>query len=190
MFPAALIAHFTSPAADLALDAEVSLTKVGALVFRYRLRAKGEAFSHLAPLFVPRADRAPRRTDRLWEHTCLEVFIASGSAYREFNFSPSGDWAAYDFSDYRQGRADAAVKAPPIHARIRLPFFELRADLARGDWDAFSDEMRFGVSAVVETPGGLTYWALRHTGETPDFHRRDAFLIKLADIAEAIGASD
>ena len=46
-----------------------------------------------------------RRVDRLWEHTCFEAFIrADGDpSYYEFNFSPSGEWAAYSFRGYRDG---------------------------------------------------------------------------------------
>jgi hypothetical protein len=189
-----LLRHPASRAADarhaakIALAAEAALGEAGALVFRYRLRAEDETFCRLAPHFASRADRVPVRADRLWEHTCFEAFIASGkrSAYREFNFSPSGDWAAYDFSDYRQDRADAAVNAPTIRVRVRPPFLELCACIAHGDWDIFSDDMRLGISAVIETPGVLTYWALRHTRAAPDFHCRDAFLIERADLAEAL----
>ncbi|MGD2056793.1 MAG: hypothetical protein PVJ15_08295, partial [Gammaproteobacteria bacterium] len=48
---------------------------------------------------------APRRADHLWRHTCFEAFVMAGAGpgYREFNFSPSGEWAAYAFQGYRQG---------------------------------------------------------------------------------------
>ena len=47
----------------------------------------------------------PQRTDELWKHSCFELFVRPdrGSGYYEFNFSPSGEWAAYRFSDYRAG---------------------------------------------------------------------------------------
>src|SRR6185369_3516590 len=40
-----------------------------------------------------------QRTDRLWEHTCFEVFLRQDESanYYEFNFSPSSEWAAYVF---------------------------------------------------------------------------------------------
>src|ERR1043165_4654007 len=46
---------------------------------------------------------AAARTDDLWQHTCFEAFIraSSGTAYYEFNFAPSTQWAAYRFSGYR-----------------------------------------------------------------------------------------
>src|SRR3990172_1915372 len=47
----------------------------------------------------------PRRVDGLWQHTCFELFIAvrEEPTYYEFNFSPSGEWAAYAFKSYRDG---------------------------------------------------------------------------------------
>ena len=50
---------------------------------------------------------APRRADGLWETTCFEAFVrGDGAAYSEYNFSPSGEWAAYAFDDHRQGMRD------------------------------------------------------------------------------------
>ena len=47
----------------------------------------------------------PARADELWRHTCFEAFVRAlpSAAYYEFNFSPSTQWAAYQFSGYRQG---------------------------------------------------------------------------------------
>ena len=49
--------------------------------------------------------RTPRRADRLWEHSCFEAFVGElgKPEYYEFNFSPSREWAAYRFRDYRDG---------------------------------------------------------------------------------------
>lgn len=49
------------------------------------------------------AARAPRIADRLWQHTCCEIFVSRHGfpAYHEFNFAPSGEWAAYAFERYR-----------------------------------------------------------------------------------------
>ena len=68
----------------------------------------------IARLRIPE-DCTPERTDQLWEHTCFEAFFAAHgeSAYREFNFSPSGQWAAYAFKDYRQAEDQVPVIAPP-----------------------------------------------------------------------------
>jgi hypothetical protein len=59
--------------------------------------------------------KAPERTDGLWETTCFELFLLySDGGYIEFNFSPSGQWAAYRFDSYREGRRPLDVARPRI----------------------------------------------------------------------------
>src|SRR5207253_6068780 len=50
----------------------------------------------------------PGRADDLWQTTCFEAFLRrpGEESYREWNFAPSGQWAAYDLAAYREGRAD------------------------------------------------------------------------------------
>ena len=57
----------------------------------------------------------PGRADELWRTTCFEAFLKpmGQSSYTEWNFAPSGDWASYAFSDYREGMSEAEVNAPP-----------------------------------------------------------------------------
>src|SRR3979490_1310679 len=45
----------------------------------------------------------------LWQHTCFEAFLAAPgvAGYYEFNFTPTLDWAAYQFTDYRDGMTPA-----------------------------------------------------------------------------------
>ena len=64
------------------------------------------------PLQIPAA-ATPLPADRLWAYTCFEAFVGRAGApgYREFNFSPSGQWAGWTFSDYRQ-RDDTAPALP------------------------------------------------------------------------------
>src|SRR5262245_25644347 len=68
--------------------------------------------------------RASAMADRLWEHTCCEIFIARTGlpAYHEFNFSPSGEWAAYAFTAYRErvpfaGESNAEDLDPQLTVR-------------------------------------------------------------------------
>src|SRR5687767_11463603 len=51
-----------------------------------------------------------RAEDRLWEHTCFELFLRrrGAEAYRELNVATSGAWAAYGFTGYREGMAAIA----------------------------------------------------------------------------------
>jgi hypothetical protein len=39
--------------------------------------------------------------------------------------------------------------------------------------------LRIGLAAVIETPQGLSYWALRHPDGRPDFHHGDGFVLLL-----------
>jgi len=41
-------------------------------------------------------------------------------------------------------------------------------------------ELVLGAAAVVETQArGLSYWALKHVAEKPDFHQADSFVLPL-----------
>jgi len=39
--------------------------------------------------------------------------------------------------------------------------------------------LRIGLSAVIEASDGLSYWALRHPVDKPDFHDADGFALLL-----------
>lgn len=138
----------------------------GRALLRYVIEGELEALRLPAPGLRP-----------LWQHTCCEAFVArpGSAAYHEFNFSPSGDWAAYAFTDYRQG---GPVDAPDPGIAVRaLPgMLELTAAL-----DLPEANLLLGLSAVIEEADGTTsYWALRHAPGKPDFHHRDAFALELA----------
>ena len=130
------------------------------------------------------AQLTPRRADRLWEHTCFEAFIGEDGSrgYYEFNFSPSGEWAAYAFRDYREAVAIAWIGSPPaiiiqrtaqeLVLQTSIDFRELRLGAARS--------VRMGLSAVIESDdAALSYWALRHPASKPDFHHPDCFALEL-----------
>jgi hypothetical protein len=116
-------------------------------------------------------------TDGLWRHTCMEVFVGprSPGPYLEFNFAPSGQWAAYRFSGYRAGMAPLTGRRPPrIELRLKSDRLLLCAEVPLPQ--DLTGSVRLGLAAVVEdTRGELTYWALRHAGDRPDFHHPDGF---------------
>jgi hypothetical protein len=87
-----------------------------------------------AKLRIP-APAARRRTDELWRHTCFEAFVApaGSTAYAEFNFSPSGAWAAYRFDAYREGMAALALRTEPrVEIQSAADGFELQVALDLG----------------------------------------------------------
>jgi hypothetical protein len=121
----------------------------------------------------------PHRADGLWQTTCFELFVRDGGqAYREFNFSPSSQWAAYGFRNYRAGRNPLALDEPPQAKLLPLEpnALRLRASIAT----ALAPSARIGLSAIVEEADGTkSYWALAHPDGPPDFHHPDGFAIEL-----------
>ena len=128
----------------------------------------------------------PRRTDGLWQHTCFEAFIRAGgdAAYYEFNFSPSGEWAAYWFRGYRDGRPIEDVGlSPEIVVRRQADKIELDAVVRLDRLSALrpGSLLRIGLSAVIEdNDGKLSHWALKHPADKPDFHHSDSFALEFA----------
>ncbi|HEX2763809.1 MAG TPA: DOMON-like domain-containing protein [Allosphingosinicella sp.] len=160
---------------------EVELTRGGARTFDLLYRVAGD-FRHIVwPLQGPAI-----RADELWRHTCFEAFLRTAQAdeYYELNLSPSGKWAAYRFSSYRQGMEPAYVAPPRIAGRwgLREGCSTLSATLGlkRAGWPAASDPLHFGLSAVIEERNGrLSYWALAHPPGKPDFHHPACFALEL-----------
>lgn len=124
------------------------------------------------------ASAPPVRADGLWQTTCLELFVADGNAaYREFNFAPSGQWAAYRFGARRDGMASLAMPEPPS---LRLASREGETILSVALPGIGTGPLRLGITAVIEeTDGTKSYWALHHGGDAPDFHDPDCFVVQL-----------
>ena len=176
--PLPLQCHPATPCA-VPLALSVSLAAAGSesgpgLLLQYELQGDVRRLRLPAPV-------SPGPADGLWQHSCFEAFVgvAGDPAYREFNFSPSGQWAAYRFHDQRQRDLAAEAAAGPLEPDIEqnatdaglslrawLPLRALPDSRADRPWD-------LGLSAVIETlDGQLSYWALHHPGERPDFHHR------------------
>ena len=137
---------------------------------------------------IPRILISPPAVSRfatdLWRHTCFEAFIAveGQQGYHEFNFAPSGEWAVYAFRGYRDGGLlENEMMRPDIVVRSTGTRLELDA-LVR--LDGLSDihagaSLRIGLSAVIEASDGVSYWALHHPADKPDFHDADGFALLL-----------
>lgn len=144
-----------------------------------------------APLHLPMPAAMPQRRDGLWQASCAELFVGlGGSEYLEFNFSPSGDWAAYRFDAPRRGmRAHewAGESSPQIstqqhgaqHCRVlvELP----RAALTVDGVEVSARDHAVGYASVIETSVGFSYWALAHYAAQPDFHDRRSFSARLGN---------
>ena len=167
--------HSNTPCAAVqSLQAEIIPQANGDWLFRYVLQADRLAL-RIPVLQISAA------TDGLWEHTCLEAFIgvAGETAYREFNFSPSTQWAAYAFHDYRERNVWTASTAPVITVTPTATGLVLEARLAAADLPANPAQQvwQIGLTAVIETATGeKSYWALHHPAAKPDFHHRNGFI--------------
>ncbi len=173
-----LVAHPQTPAAlSATLVADVRRVSPAVLRCDFVLQAD------LTRLALPAA-RAGERRDELWRQTCFEAFVSApeGAGYSEFNFSPSGDWAAYQFEDYRRGMTPAPLRsAPVVQVDARPGRFALSATLELGGLALErAPHLRLALAAVLEDlHGALSYWALRHAPGTPDFHHRTGFALEL-----------
>jgi hypothetical protein len=160
---------------------EVDVERRAGSVLELRYRLTGD----VGALVLPSPTQSSRADD-LWRRTCFEAFVRAGDAegYCELFFSPSSQWAVYRFSGLRAGMAPAEVPAIAVAAASNDSEIELSAsvDLSRvmpagGLW-------RLGLSTVVEATGGdLSYWALSHTAERPDFHHPESFVLELPEPA-------
>jgi len=116
---------------------------------------------------------------------CFEAFVglADHAAYHEFNFAPSGQWAAYRFTAERQRDTSAEAAHAPVRPDIdvHLAPDSLRL-IAWLPWHALplpspGVAWEIGLSAVIETTdGALSHWALGHPASRPDFHHRGGWL--------------
>lgn len=116
-----------------------------------------------------------RRQDGLWQTSCFEVFVETSDGYREYNLSPSSEWASYRFDAYREGMkvAREGVVSKGVRFEGLGAILEAQLELPDG-------ARRLGFSAVVETTdGSFRYWALAHPSAKPDFHHPDSFLLEL-----------
>jgi hypothetical protein len=172
----------SSEAPVRALTASVAREGEGTLRFRYQLDAE------LSALRIPPMS-TPRRVDELWKHTCFEAFIAgipSAGSYYELNFSPSTEWAAYSFESYRQGMAPVAAAAPPrievarAASQLVIDVRVLTQSLLPEQWRATGTKLSIALSAVIETDDGrISYWALNHAPDKPDFHHAAGFILEV-----------
>jgi hypothetical protein len=173
-----LVPHPATPPSDPLFKVWVNVEHAGALGM---VASTNIWFGIGAPAsrFVIPEPTEPARAEDLWETTCFEAFlrIPEADAYREWNFAPSGEWAAYDFASHREGRTDAEVAPPYIRVEDNLTWWALGATIAV-DADTV---WALGLSAVLEEQDGTkSYWALAHPpGDKPDFHDPACFAAHL-----------
>lgn len=140
------------------------------IAIRYVIQDPEEAIA------VP--DGEGTRRDGLWMTTCFEFFLgrASGDDYREFNFSPGTDWAAYQFDRPRQGMRQLLMPGDPsVSWRRDGDVWVLDATLFLND---LPENGSCNLTAVIEEKDGTkSHWAALHAPDRPDFHDRHCFAV-------------
>lgn len=183
MHTVALVPHPSTPWPQVReLSVRVDALGEDHLVFYYRIEGD------IDQLQLPAQQRSGR-ADGLWQHTCFEAFIkAPGArAYYEFNFSPSSEWAAYGFEDYRQGMTPLDLAhSPKVICRRRGDRLEADVDISLAGLESSAgslagDELQLALCAVLESrQGEISYWALAHPGGKPDFHHAKGFVLSIS----------
>lgn len=171
---AVLVPHST--ASTVVDQIQVELARDGVLLW-LRFSVEGGVDRVRWPAAEPQG-----RGEDLWKHTCFEVFVGTADGYREYNLSPSGQWATYAFDGYRSGmrKADKAATVLGLDGGADYVALEARIELPV---DAVGP---LGLSAVIEDlEGRITYWALAHPSDKPDFHHPDSFILELPPVEPA-----
>lgn len=116
---------------------------------------------------------APERMDNLWKTTCFEIFWQpiGQPGYVEFNLSPSGRWASYDFDAFREGMRDAPVDAISIACSHSSANGEGELVLKASIAAELPAPAQVALNAIVDHPaGGIQFWALAFPPGKQEFH--------------------
>lgn len=149
----------TPPGVVQSIEAELDRMPGGAIA---SFKLNGD----LSRLLIP-PPGPPSRADGLWKTTCFEIFVGGeGESYREFNLSPSGQWAAYEFDCYRSGMANAFA-----NVQIKVSRSSNELCLVAEIDSEFDNPVPIGLTAVIEElDGDVRFWSTAFAPGKPDFH--------------------
>jgi hypothetical protein len=129
------------------------------------------------------------RVLKLWEKTCFELFIQnSKKEYVEFNFSPVFEWNSFYFEKKGDPLKEfQKMDGVKLDILLSLDVFHLIVEIDKKKFPVnFFDKSENGVfhlsagitGVVKEKSGRLSYWALEHADQRPNFHHPDSFKYK------------
>jgi hypothetical protein len=129
-----------------------------------------------------------QRQMKLWEKTCFELFLkhAEHEDYLEFNFSPLFEWNSFYFPHKGAPLKEfEAVEKIKIDILRSSDVFQLIAEiesqnLPRHFQKASSEgKLLAGITTVLKEKNlRMSYWALAHKDQKPNFHHFDSFIYK------------
>jgi len=134
-------------------------------------------------LQLPEITPTPSRTDKLWENTCFEVFVAEprDPNYWEYNISPSHNWAVFHFTGYRSAKSDElTVDKIIVNSHSISPNqYQIQTILPLPQ-ALHNKNLQVGVSTILrDRQDTIYYYALTHLSQNPDFHDRNCFTLLL-----------
>jgi len=161
---------------NYSFDIQASLELVGSNI-EIEFIVKGK----INEINFPKRAEFCKRVIGLWESSCFECFILNNetNSYYEFNFSPEGHWDCFYFP-----KPKAALSQSPNFKEIESvttlkdQSFTLKAsidlyNLHPGFW--VKESMSFGLTSIIEINKSLSYWAISHYDEKPNFHNFESF---------------
>ena len=167
---------FEPDRANCTISGAIDYTAPGPLDIQYQF--SGE----LTEIAWPAATNKPQRKDKLWQQTCMELFIAEqhSERYFEFNFSPNGDWQSYEFLSCRSLLGQPKNIKPPIIDKLdnrEGVSYSVSLDITPL---SLAMPLQLGLSTVLlQACGDLAYFSLLPQTDTPDFHLREGFKLTL-----------
>lgn len=120
-----------------------------------------------------------QRAFELWRTTCFELFLSKQNKkeYIELNFSPSSEWDAYIFEDYRTPISPKRLDSIRVEfSNIELGRIEIEVELPQ-EW--MQEKLEANVTAVIQDNINIDYYAIKHASGRPDFHKRELFALEL-----------
>ncbi len=158
-----------------------ALVETGVLKIAYELSGED-----LSKILLPSPLINPGRVIGLWESTCFEMFIKNSNSdeYLEFNVTSEYTWNVFHFPNKKARLkeyleiANLGVSAVNSKDKFCLTCWFSVDKLPSYFWS--DGKMNIGLTAVIETKENeLSYWAIKHADDKPNFHQHDTFIYEL-----------
>jgi len=137
----------------------------------------------LSTVSLPVQITRPLRKDNLWKETCFELFFKDQQKenYWETNLSPSGNWNLYKFNSYRKDmNEERLIQNIPNKVSSSGTSYSINFQINCSSLFPVTTKLSIGTSSVIKLfSGQISYWALTHLNQEPDFHNSQGFLIVL-----------
>ena len=118
------------------------------------------------------------RKHELWKDTCFEFFFSlrESDDYYECNVNTKGEWNMYHFDSYREPQPPHETDAYHV-VSIETKEGEIIATIRSEK--VLPVTLEAGLTAIIMTNDGESFYAVAHKGSEPDFHMRESFILEV-----------